>query len=182
MGLPVFRQQEMQTPSGHPLPRWRTVLSRGRLQTGLSSPRTVWSEPLSRFGSFDCTRFTGVHHVPQSVFPLARYPGAASRPRYFSARFAPPRYQGRTVQMRRGGQDHPGHTDHSILAAFTSHLEAVGSSAWFGTVSRVRRLEPCCIWDWNSAELIVPQPFDPGEDVSYSIEEAFVSREKPHAL
>jgi hypothetical protein len=43
----------------------------------------------------------------------------------FSARFAPPRYQGRTVQMRIGGQDRPGHKDHSILAAFTSHLEAV---------------------------------------------------------
>jgi hypothetical protein len=65
----------------------------GRLQTGLSSPRTFCSEPLSRFGSFDFTRFTGVHPITHSVFPLARYPGAASRHRDFSARFAPPRYQ-----------------------------------------------------------------------------------------
>jgi hypothetical protein len=31
--------------------------------------------------------------------------------------------------MRRGGQDHLGHTGHSMLATFTSHLEAVGSNA-----------------------------------------------------
>jgi hypothetical protein len=29
--------------------------------------------------------------------------------------------------MRRGGQARLGHKDHSILAAFTSHLEAVSS-------------------------------------------------------
>ena len=91
-----------------------------------------WSESVSRFGSFDCTRLAGVPHVPPSVFPLARSPGAAPRPRYFSACFAPPRYQGRTVQMRSGGQDRPGHTDHSILAAFTSHLEAVSSRPLLG--------------------------------------------------
>jgi hypothetical protein len=62
-----------------------------------------WFRPLSRFGLFDFTRFGGVHHVTHSALPLARRPDAASRRRYFSARFAPPRYQGRTVQMRRGG-------------------------------------------------------------------------------
>ena len=31
--------------------------------------------------------------------------------------------------MRRGGQDRLGHHDHSCLTTFTSHLEAVGSSA-----------------------------------------------------
>jgi hypothetical protein len=52
----------------------------------------------------------------------------------------------------------------------------------FGAVSRIRRLGHGCVWDWNGVELIVTHPFDPGEDVSYRIEEAFVSREKPHAL
>jgi hypothetical protein len=51
------------------------------------------------------------------------------------------------------------------------------SGALFGAVSRIRRLGHCCVWDWNGIELIVTQPFDPGEDVSYSIEEAFVPRE-----
>jgi hypothetical protein len=87
----------------------------GRLQTGTSSPRTFWSEPISRFGSFDFTRFAGVHHVTHSVFPLARYPGAAPRHRYFSACFTPLRYQRRMTPMRRGRQDRLGSCDHSLL-------------------------------------------------------------------
>jgi hypothetical protein len=88
-----------------------------------------WSEPVSRFGSFDCTRFAGVHHVTHSVFPLARSPGAAPRGQYFSTCFTPLRYQRRMTPMRRGGQDRLGHHDHSCLTTFTSHLEAVGGSA-----------------------------------------------------
>jgi hypothetical protein len=91
-----------------------------------------WFGPLSRFGPFDFTRFIGVHHVTHSALPLAQRPGAAPRREYFSARFAPPRYQGRTVQMRIGGQDHLGHTGHSMLVTFTSHLEAVSSRPWLG--------------------------------------------------
>jgi hypothetical protein len=34
--------------------------------------------------------------------------------------------------MRIGGQDHLGHTGHSMLVTFTSHLEAVGCSRLFG--------------------------------------------------
>ena len=41
MGFPVFRQQEMQTPEGPPLPRWKFVLSMCRLQTCTSSPRPL---------------------------------------------------------------------------------------------------------------------------------------------
>jgi hypothetical protein len=85
-----------------------------------------WSEPVSRFGSFDFTRFTGVHHVTHSVFPLARSPGAAPRGQYFSACCTPLRYQRRMTPMRRGGQDRLGHHDHSCLATFTSHPQAVG--------------------------------------------------------
>ena len=91
-----------------------------------------WSEPVSRFGSFDFTRFAGVHHVTHSVFPLARSPGAAPRGRYFSACFIPLRYQRRMTPMRRGGQDHLGHRDHSLLTTFTSHLQAVGCKGLLG--------------------------------------------------
>jgi hypothetical protein len=41
MGFTVFRQPEMQTPSGPPLPRWRSVLSMSRRQTGPFSPHTL---------------------------------------------------------------------------------------------------------------------------------------------
>ena len=91
-----------------------------------------WSEPISRFGSFDFTRFAGVHRVTHSVFPLARAPGAAPRGQYFSACFTPLRYQRRMTPMRRGGQDRLGRYDHSFLTTFTSHLEAVSCSALFG--------------------------------------------------
>src|SRR5262245_14920912 len=97
-----------------------------RRQIRTSSPRTFWSEPVSRFGSFDFTRVTGVHSITHSVFPLARAPGAAPRGRYFSACFTPLRYQRRMTPMRIGGQDRLGHHDHSILTTFTSHLEAGG--------------------------------------------------------
>jgi hypothetical protein len=103
-----------------------------RLQTRTSSPRTFWSAPVSRFGSCDFTRFTGVHSITPSGFPLARSPGAAPSGRYFSACFTPLRYQRRMTPMRIGGQDRLGHHDHSLLTTFTSHLEAVGSRAWFG--------------------------------------------------
>jgi hypothetical protein len=91
-----------------------------------------WSAPVSRFGSFDFTRCAGVHYVPHSVFPLARSPGAAPRGQYVSACFTPLRYQRRMTPMRRGGQDRLGQHDQSCLTTFTSHLEAVGCSAWFG--------------------------------------------------
>jgi hypothetical protein len=61
-------------------------------------------------------------------------------------------------------------------------LEVVRCNALSGAASRVRRLGHCWVWDWNGVELVVTQPFDLGEDVSYRIEEAFVSRDKPHAL
>jgi hypothetical protein len=61
-------------------------------------------------------------------------------------------------------------------------LEVVRCNALSGTASRVRRLRHCWVWDWNGVELVVTQPFDPGEDVSYRIEEAFVSRDKPYAM
>jgi hypothetical protein len=98
-----------------------------------------WSEPISRFGSFDFTRFAGVHHVTHSVFPLARSPGAAPRGRYFSACFIPLRYQRRMTPMRRGGQDRLGHQDHSCLTTFTSHLEAVSSTPFIGRLSCFQR-------------------------------------------
>ena len=91
-----------------------------------------WSAPVSRFGSFDFTRFAGVHHVTHRVFPLARSPGAAPRGQYFSACFIPLRYQRRMTPMRRGGQDRLGHHDHSCLTTFTSHLEAVSYTPWLG--------------------------------------------------
>ena len=96
-----------------------------------------WSEPVSRFGSFDFTRFIGVHHVTHSVFPLARSLGAAPRGQYFSACFTPLRYQRRMTPMRRGGQDRLGHHDHSCLTTFTSHLEAVGCSGLLGDFTLV---------------------------------------------
>jgi hypothetical protein len=49
MGLTVFHPRESQTPSGHPLPRWASVLSRGRLQSGPSCPHPILvraSQPL----------------------------------------------------------------------------------------------------------------------------------------
>jgi len=92
----------------------------------------LWSEPISRVGSFDFTRVAGVHPVTHSVFPLARSPGAAPRGPYVSACFTPLRDQRRRTPMRRGGQDRRGHRDPSCLTTFTSHLEAVGCTPWFG--------------------------------------------------
>ena len=108
-----------------------------RLQTCTSSPRTFWSAPVSRFGSFDFTRVTGVHAMTHRVFPLARSLGAAPRRRCFSACSTPLRYQRRMTPMRRGGQERLGHHDHSCLTTFTSHLEAVGSSATLGATRGV---------------------------------------------
>ena len=72
-----------------------------------------WSEPISRFGSFDFTRFAGVHRVPHRVFPLARSLGAAPQPQCCSACSARLRDQRRMTPMRRGGQERLGHHDHS---------------------------------------------------------------------
>jgi hypothetical protein len=94
-------------------------------RTAPPAHRPCWFRPLSRVGLFDFTRVGGVHHVTPSALPLARRPEAAPRRRYCSARFAPPRDQGRTVQMRRDGEDRPGPKGHSRLATFTSHLQAV---------------------------------------------------------
>src|SRR5919197_2055836 len=91
-----------------------------------------WSEPLSRFGSFDFTRFAGVHRVTPSVFPLARSLGAAPRRQCVSACSTALRDHRRMTPMRRGGQESLGRHDHSCLTTFTSHLEAVGSPAWLG--------------------------------------------------
>ena len=115
----VFRQQEMQTPG--PL-----CPGGGLSCRGADSDRHILStyllvradQPLC---SFDFTRFAGVHHVTHRVFPLARYPGAAPRHRYFSACCTPLRYQRRMTPMRRGRQDRLGPCDHSA-DDFTSHL------------------------------------------------------------
>jgi hypothetical protein len=41
MGLTVFHQLERPTPSGHPLPRWASILSMGRRQRCPSCPHTM---------------------------------------------------------------------------------------------------------------------------------------------
>jgi hypothetical protein len=102
--------------------------------------RPFWSEPVSRFGSFDVTRCAGVHPVTHRVCPLARSPGAAPRGQYVAACFPRRRDQRRMTPRRRGGQDRLGHHDQSCLTPCTSHLEAVGCSAWLAEAPLCRSI------------------------------------------